>query len=158
MVMKNDVIIKETRLLLKPKLSLLLFLCKMSLQTSTLIEAKCLRTTCTRLAIKILSCLNKLPLHMASEACRARYWPIEFYIFTQQSGIYKLSWHSKTQWKVQLPHSNPLPTLHPTIPSTLHSQWCFDWLSVRARVQWKLPSLESDCCRSRKIRLFIESG
>lgn len=158
MVMKNDVIIKETRLLLKPKLSLLLFLCKMSLQTSTLIEAKCLRTTCTRLAIKILSCLYKLPLRMASEACRARYWPIEFYIFTQQSGIYKLSWHSKDPMKGPTPPLKPLPTLHPTIPSTLHSQWCFDWLGVRARVQWKLPSLESDCCRSRKIRLFIESG
>ena len=121
MVMKNDVIIRETRLLLKPKLSLLLFLCKMSLQTSTLIEVKCLRTTCTRLAIKILSCLNKLPLRMASEACRARYWPIEFYIFTQQSGFYKLSWHSKDPMKGPTPplkppsHTTPHPSLYASL-------------------------------------------
>ena len=154
MVMKNDVIIRETRLLLKPKLSLLLFLCKISLQTSTLIEAKCLRTTCTRLAIKILSCLNKLPLHMASdlrlvELVTGR----SSFTFLHNSQVFT-NYHdtAKTQWKVQLPHSNPLPTLHPTLPSTLHSQWCSDWLGVRARVQWKSPSLETDCCRSRKIR------
>ena len=123
MVMRNDVIIRETRLfgaILKQKLSLFLFLYKMSIQTSALIEAKCLRTTCTRLAIKILRCLNKLHLRMTSEACRARYWRSSF-TFLQNSGIYKLSWHSKDPMKGPTPpfnppsHTTPLPSLYASL-------------------------------------------
>lgn len=138
MVMRNDVRIRETRLfgaILKQKLSLIFSFCT----KSALIDAKCLRTTCTRLAMK----KPKLFKQVTS--------PYDFWgLWSSLLGDRVLhfcktvvfrNYHAtaKTQWKVQLPHltppnthSPPLPTPHPTVPlNTLHSQWCFDFLSVR---------------------------